>query len=63
MTDAGYWIGGFGLGEGIEERGALLSAVTVSPTIVMGCTFPFHSYYTLLDVSIVNMIIDEEIRK
>jgi len=35
MTDAGYWIGGFGLGEGIEERPALLSAVIVSPTVVI----------------------------
>lgn len=27
---AGYWIGGFGLGESMEERPSLLNAVTVS---------------------------------
>jgi len=31
---AGYWIGGFGLGERIDERPALLSCVTVS----LSCT-------------------------
>ena len=29
MLDSGFWIGGFGLGEGMEERPALLNAVTV----------------------------------
>lgn len=29
MFDLGFWIGGFGLGESIEERPALLCAVTV----------------------------------
>lgn len=29
MLEIGYWIGGFGLGENIEERPALLAAVTV----------------------------------
>ncbi|RWV91707.1 hypothetical protein GW17_00045984 [Ensete ventricosum] len=28
MLDLGFWIGGFGLGENVEERPALLNAVT-----------------------------------
>lgn len=35
MIDAGYWIGGFGLGEGIDERPALLSAIIVSAIAVL----------------------------
>jgi len=35
ITDVGYWIGGFGLGERIEERPALLSAIIVSATAVV----------------------------
>jgi hypothetical protein len=29
ISYAGYWIGGFGLGESMDERPALLNAVTV----------------------------------
>ena len=35
MIDAGYWIGGFGLGEGIDERPALLRAIVVSAITVV----------------------------
>ena len=34
LSWAGYWIGGFGLGESMDERPALLNAVTVSYKLV-----------------------------
>ena len=36
MLDLGFWIGGFGLGENVEERSALLNAVTVSDKQITG---------------------------
>lgn len=35
IIDVGYWIGGFGLGEGIDERPALLSTIVVSAIAVL----------------------------
>lgn len=35
MINAGYWIGGFGLGERIDERPALLSTIVVSAIAVV----------------------------
>lgn len=42
MFSAGYWIGGFGLGESMDERPALLNAVAVRMTSYTGnhCSFP-----------------------
>ena len=44
MLSSGYWIGGFGLEDSMDEHPALLNAIVVSMTFYIGKCCISHDY-------------------